>query len=294
MIYFETLFSNLLHKYYITYPEALPSTERLLSLSALRELGSIEDAEKYLVDKEVDSVLRHSTKDQISYLKQRLKLDLSFLETYLDDLVELSQRRNLLVHNGAIINRTYLSNVSPDLIEKYSFEEGDVLDVDEQYIINAIDIVYLCGVVLIQQGWRKWAKEDVYLANNVLSDSNFDTLTEERYTLTERLSKYAYTLDLLEDRTSRIAVINHAISLKQMDKNDEMEDELKKHDWTSSALDFQVALLALRNDTVGLIEIIPRAIAAEKINKKALVEWPLFKELRNTSHFEEMLKLCDE
>lgn len=107
LIFFENLISDLIHKYYSLFPAALPSDERLLSLSELRGLGSIEEAEKWLVGKEVDSVLRGDTKSQLEYLSKRPKVTIGPINKYVDILVEISQRRNIFVHNRGLARTCY-------------------------------------------------------------------------------------------------------------------------------------------------------------------------------------------
>lgn len=59
--------ADLLNFYYLAYPAALPSEGKLLSLADLREIGSIDEAEKLLIMKEIDTFLHDSTEGQIDY-----------------------------------------------------------------------------------------------------------------------------------------------------------------------------------------------------------------------------------
>jgi len=63
--FLEVLISDLIQIYYSMYPAALPADTRKLSLAELREQGSIEDAVKYLVSREVDGVLYEGLDDQL-------------------------------------------------------------------------------------------------------------------------------------------------------------------------------------------------------------------------------------
>jgi hypothetical protein len=103
--HFERELAELIHAYYERYPQALPATDRTLTLADLRLLGSVPEAEKLIVGKEVDSVLRESLEEQLCYFKKRLKIDVASISRYQASLVELSQRRNLYVHNQGKVNR---------------------------------------------------------------------------------------------------------------------------------------------------------------------------------------------
>lgn len=69
-----------------------------------------------------------------------------------------------------------------------------------------------------------------------------------------------------------------------------MEALLTQHDWSSAVLDFQVALLALRNDEEGMVQALDLAIPARSITRQALEAWPLFKEFTKSARFTEIMR----
>jgi hypothetical protein len=288
-IYFESLLSDLLHIYYSLFPAALPAEDRMLSLADLREIGSISDAEKYLVDREVDAILRESTKVQFDYFSKRLKVNIEMLAKYSTELFEIFQRRNIVVHNQGIVNKIYLQNVSNEIIEKHKITEGSLIKVSEDYLNKAIDFIFLCGIVLIQQCWRKWKKEELDLADSALIDATYESLIEKRYDIVNEVAGYATGINFEVDRSRRVVVINQAIALKQLSEIEEMEAVLSKHDWSSSSMEFEVALCALRNEEDKLLELLSRAIPAKAIKQEDLVDWPLFIEFRNSPAFGELM-----
>jgi hypothetical protein len=289
LMYFEMLVSDLIHLYYQRYPSALPSEDRLLSLAELKEIGTVEGAERYLVDKEVDTVLRTSTQEQLEYFSKRLKVDTGHLSDYRDDLVEISQRRNIVVHNRGIANKAYLTHVSESLIKEESIQDGQQLVTSEDYLTRAIDTTYLCGVMLMELCWRKWDKASVIQADRLIVESTYETLLDFRYELTTKLSGFAAKLRLSQDRDSRIVTVNHAIALKEMGKTKEMEGLLLKYDWSSCSLEFQAALYALRNDEENLVRVLTRAIPAQEVKCDDLKEWPLFRSFRKSSRFAQLM-----
>ncbi len=161
---FETLVAQLVREFYRQYPEAFPAESKSLTLANLKEIGSIEDAESYLIDTEIDSILRGNVISQIGYFVKPIKIDIRPIEKFIDNLVEISQRRNILVHNDGIINKHYLSKTPPSLISKEA-EEGNVINVDQDYISEASNTVYVIGLIMIQQCFRKWHKDKVETAD---------------------------------------------------------------------------------------------------------------------------------
>jgi hypothetical protein len=128
MATFETLISQLIREFYYKYPEALPSESKSLSLADLRDLGSVEEAEKFLIDNEIDSVLRGNIQSQLACFEKPIKVSLKPIEKYFDQIIELSQRRNLLVHNDGRVNRHYL-NKAPKSFLNSDIKEGDKIKV---------------------------------------------------------------------------------------------------------------------------------------------------------------------
>jgi hypothetical protein len=287
VIYFEALIGELLQFFYLSHPRALPSDGRSLTLADLREIGSIENAEKFLIDKEVDDVMRESTKSQLDYFTKRPKANLDALTELMPLLMEIVQRRNLFVHNDGVVNRTYLSNVSKEYLEKNEVKEDDRLKIDQSYLLNAIDMICLCGTVLIQQCWRKWDEDNAEDANTVISDYIYELLIEKRWSMVDRLCNYVSKLDLQSDVIEKIITINYAIALKEQEKIDRMEQLLKQKDWSSCAIKFHVALYALRDDQDNMIGALRKAIAAEEISQDNLLVWPLFRWFRESDKFKE-------
>ena len=114
---FETLVAHLIRKFYKKFPEAFPSSSKSLTLEDLKEIGSIEDAELHLIDAEIDSILRGNISSQIEYFVKPIKVQLKYLNEFHDKLIEISQRRNILVHNDGVINKHYISKTPKYLID---------------------------------------------------------------------------------------------------------------------------------------------------------------------------------
>ncbi|WZL82733.1 hypothetical protein QBE53_06375 [Vallitaleaceae bacterium 9-2] len=109
IIQFELLVSNIIRDNLQKNPEILKG--RNLSLEDLQKIGDVDDAKKYLLDKEVESILRGSYLSWKKYLKETLKLSVKCIDEHADTIVEIFQRRNLVVHNEGIVNSVYLKNV---------------------------------------------------------------------------------------------------------------------------------------------------------------------------------------
>lgn len=285
MSYFEALVADLVHAYYMRHPAAMPADDRTLSLSELRELGSIEEAERFVVAKEVDALLRENVEAQLRYFTKRPKINLDHIEEYKPMLIELSQRRNLLVHNRGVVNRTYLERVDVAIAEKVRATSGERLVTDNDYLAGALDLVEVIGTFLVQLCWRKWERSGADSADSVLIETVFESLVEGRFWTVERVAAFAEQLELGDDSTRRVICINHAIALRDSGRSPEVENVLRNFDWSAASLRFQMALLAVRDDADAFYGLLPRAIAAEEVALEELASWPLFRNLRDQPRF---------
>jgi hypothetical protein len=289
--YFELFISDIIQAYYLRYPDALPSEQKSLSLHDLRIIGSIKDAEYLLIMKEVDLVLRGTLEQQIQYISSKMHFNINYLDDYQSKLIEISQRRNIIVHNGSVVNQVYFKNVDADLISKYCIELGDKIDVSKEYLSDAIDIFYICGFILVQQCLRKWDKLHEY-ADSIICKHTYNELREERYNLVVYLSEFSSKIKIGSDYYCRKIAINHAIALNELGEYGKVEIILSKYDWSACAIRFLLALHILKGEEEKLFQLLPRAIAAGEIDKVTLEEWPLFKKFRGTARFQAVVDSC--
>lgn len=285
--HFEGALAALLHLYYERYPAALPADKQTLTLTDLRQVGSVSEAEKLIVGKEVDSVLRQGTEEQIAYFRNRLKIKVEPLIGLMSSLVEVAQRRNIYVHNYGKVNRQYLASVDQALATQYQAETGKKLQLSTDYLLSSIDTVDAVAAMLIQTCWRKWDKPKD--ADSNLLSHIYEALQEQRYEYVKVLAVFAKGADMVEDVSRRIVVINHAIALRETGDQEGVNRIIQETDWSAASLRFSLALHVLRKEQDGFLKLLPRVVAAEQITVEELQEWPLFKPWRGQGWFDSTL-----
>jgi hypothetical protein len=288
--YFEGLLADIIKEFYKRYPEALPEEVQALKLRDIRHLKSLDEVKDYIISREIDSVLRKSLEDQLEYLSKRPKINLKPLERYKEQLIEIDQRRNLLVHNDSVVNRVYIERTPPELVQAYGITEGSRVPITQQYLSEAIDCVYVAGTILLQQSYRKWDKEDLEWADFHLHLAAYDSLLEGKYELTTKLADFAKELKFSGERYKRLMAVNHAIALKELDRLQEMQSVIGALDWSACSIEFKISFHVLKDETDRVFELMPKAIASEELKRKDLEEWPLFKRLRTTERFQEFVE----
>jgi hypothetical protein len=290
--YLDFLLSDLIHYFYRKYPEGLSGRDLPLTLSELKLLGSIDEATDSVINKEADSVLYKSLREQQLYLKNTLKIDTKDGIINWNKLVEAVERRNLVVHNDCRINRRYLTSADLSQIPEKTedLKEGSQVRITESYFRSVFEEVCVCGLVLLQCCWRKWEKDDSTSADQKLVEDIYDALAKEDWTCAERLGLFSKECKVADQAHRLMLDINYCQSLKWQGKTSELQEELKKFDISALSPSFVLALYALRSDRNRFYNSVKNAIIVDKMSEEQFREWPLFRELRQDSDYEERIK----
>src|SRR6266545_3487427 len=107
----------------------------------LQQFSSIEDAFDETVDRRIDGILAGGLDEWIRWFKRKgLDIQVERLATSWAETVEVFQRRHIIVHNGGLVSRRYVTKMR-GLIEEMP-PLGQEMVVDEDYIRDALDILY--------------------------------------------------------------------------------------------------------------------------------------------------------
>lgn len=290
--YFDFLVSDLIHYFYQRYPESLSGKELSLTLSELKLCDNLTEAIDYVVNKGVDKVLYGNLENQKRYFRENLKIDTNENIIHWDRVNEAMERRNIIVHNDSKINRRYLKSVNlPVIPEKpKDLKEGKKITVSEDYFITVFDEILIAGIILIQCCWRKWRKGDIDNADSQLISSTYNALSEEKWTVAERLGLFSKERKISNERNRLYLDINYCQSLKWQNKKDELEKELEKFDTSTLRPIYILALCALKSDKRNFYKNVERAIIVDELKKESFMEWPLFRELRKDPNYKKRIE----
>ncbi|MBL7971823.1 MAG: hypothetical protein JNL03_09915, partial [Prolixibacteraceae bacterium] len=155
--YFEYLLADLLTYYYLKFKSSLNSKELKVSLKDLGEYDSIEELEKSLIYKEVESMLVELTFDGLlAHFEDHLSISL------VDDIInwevikECRERRHIIVHNASVVNKKYLTRTG----NPNKLKIGDKINVTKDYFKQAFTEFRLAGLLLCYNCWGKWDKDN--------------------------------------------------------------------------------------------------------------------------------------
>ena len=106
---FDTYIGQLMKCVYRIKPDLIENSERQLSYAQLRNFSKIEDARNYIIEKEIETLLRESHSEQFRWFEKKLNIKLTQDLPIWKDFIELTQRRNLFVHNDGKVSSQYLN-----------------------------------------------------------------------------------------------------------------------------------------------------------------------------------------
>ena len=278
----EWFLARILHQYFEKFPEAVEERGKVFSLQDLKSIGSIEDAKAYVIDSCVEQILRGSFNDWLAFLKQRIRLSMGYIEEHRPKLAEVCERRNLLLHHGGIVNSIYLAKVPAELRQGLSI--GDQVHVTRPYLEDAISRFERCLILIAAELWKKIDPKDEERAE-VLIDIAYEHLVAERWDVAESLSYFTMCDRQLPEKSHLIGTINYWQSVKWQDRFEEARDEIEATDFSAKDEVFRLAQLVLLDDEEGFFQLLPHALNSGSLPKRALAEWPLFREMRKSPKY---------
>lgn len=280
----EWFFSQILHYYYDEHPDSAGVQKRTLTLKDLKTFGSVEDAEKYLIDVKIDEVLRGNFESWTNLLKDEIGLGLGYLKDLMDELIEIYQRRNLFVHNGGIVNSIYISKVKDNL--RKNIQVGEKLLVKKEYLENSICKLQKAFILIGSELWKKLSPENEK-RGEILSAIVYENLLHSRWDIAEGLCFFLLNDAKISPVDKTFAQINYWFCKKELGQYAQIAKDIEKVDYSDKKEIFQLGLLAIRGETEKIIEILPSVLETNQANIERLEEFPILREFRNTSEYKE-------
>lgn len=274
----ESFISQVLHLFYERHPGALNGKDKQFTFEELSNFSTIDEAKSYLVGWKIENLLRGSFEDWVDYFNSQIKLDLSITKKHYQELVENFQRRNLLVHNDGVVNKIYLSKVSPAFSKHIGV--GQKLDVTKDYLFSAIDRFESS---FLQLGYELWAKCEKMSEKRptLIVQSGYRALEKSRWNVAVDLSEIAE-----KDRSSTeidilMAKFNCWIARRSNGDREKVIEEVTLFDASAKDDLFKMAKHCLLGEVDGAISHAKELEKVGKIRLSDLKEWPLFSEIRD-------------
>lgn len=285
VVYFEEMLSKMLLTDLLKYPR-IKIEENSITFEELKDLGSIDEAKKYLIEKEVNIIMKESCDYWFNeHIKKLLKLKLNNYNKNKAKFNEIMARRNLLVHNEGIVNKYYLNRVGKDNI--YSAKLGEKLNVDNIYIKEALETFEEVGIGVLVELYLK----------EPISDKDISFLFE--MTTTGYLFKDKYEIALviyellldskkIKGELKKYCELNYWQCHKWLGITNDKVKELEKEDYSIYDVSLKLGGFALQEKYDEFYETFNNQ---DCITLEELKDWPIFKLMRKDDRFNKMIEV---
>jgi hypothetical protein len=278
----------LIKKIYELFPEKLNECEKNLTYSQLIEFRSIDEAKDYIVEREVESVLRESHTYHFEWLEKKLsttlRKDLPIWSTF----IEVTERRNLFVHNDGHVSNQYLTVCKKNKVHlPKELKTGDILHVDAEYFQKAYECIFELSVKLNQVIWRVLIANDLKNADDGLNEICYDLIQKEKFGLADILLDFATNIlpRHHNELSKNVFIINQALSKYLAGKKEESDKILNQKDWSASNNSFKLAVNVLKENYDEAFTLMMQIGHSEDVPRHAYQTWPLFKKVRENQVF---------
>ena len=282
----EWFFSQILHHHYDNHSSSAGINKKTITLDDLKSFDTIKDAENFLIDQKIESVLRGSFSDWKKVLKEEIGLKLGYLDEYQEELIEIYQRRNLIVHNGGIINSIYLSKISDKL--KKGKKTGDKLQVSKKYLDDAIDKLHLVFILISSELWKKIEPENEHRGKYIMI-LGYDYLVKNNWRVSRTANQFLFFDKKMSVASRTAAQLNIWLCDKEEKGFNELEKQIKDVDFSDKSLLFQVGLSALKQENQFCVKSFPSLLNSEDLKPEDIMEFPILKEVRECEKFDEFI-----
>jgi hypothetical protein len=283
---YDAFLTRLLRAIYEIKPDVLNGSERNLTFSQLVEMETIENARGFIIDKEIDTVLRKSHSEQFDYLEKLIGMKLREKLPIWQTFIEITERRNLLVHCDGVVSNQYLKNCSEHKCKIDNVKVGDRLGAAPKYFSSAYKCLYEIATKLTHTLWRKYLITDLKAADMELNDVCFHLINTNSFALADILLEFGCAQEKhFNDSSKNVFIVNGSLSKYLQEKKEEAKEILDKKDWSASSDDFKLANTVLTDDFEGAYEIMIKIGDNGDVDKSDYKQWPLFNKIRKEDKF---------
>ncbi|MBI5374039.1 MAG: hypothetical protein HZA77_01280 [Candidatus Schekmanbacteria bacterium] len=292
---YDSFLGQVIRFIFAVKPEMLNASEKAIPYTDLIRFQNIEAVKEYIIEKEVESIIRRSHVDQFAWLKEKLKTSFNKELLSWPTFIELTERRNLFVHCDGKICSQYLRVCSehkcplPD-----QCKIGDQLEAPISYFAEAYNCIYEIGVKLAHVIWRRLCPDRLEDSDTNIVDITYELIRKGEYSLAIRILDL-FTQDQMKhsDETSkRMMILNRAQAYKWLGDNKQCEQIISLEDWSACEDKFKLAVAVLKGDYLKAYKLMGKLKHDAEFHQAYYKQWPIFKELRQQKEFPEVYQQC--
>lgn len=284
--HYDSFISGLIRSLFLICPEKLNSSEKKFTYSELLQFENIEKAKEFIVDREVETILRDSHLEQIEWLENKFDIKLRVDLPSWPQFIEITERRNLFVHCDGKVSQQYIN-----VCKKNNFvftkepKIGDILTVNKTYFNTAYEVMFELGVKLTHVFWSKFIPDEKEIAAKNITEITYNLIQKEQYALAIILLEFANKyLRKHKDFDKKVYKINLAQAYKWSGNFEQCKKILEAEDWSACDQVFKMCASVLK-DEFQIATDIMKEIGPKEDLVETYQEWPIFKEFRKSVEF---------
>ncbi len=287
--YFENTIAKILKKDIQRHPQRMSLETKSVSYKILEMSNDIEDVRNFLIENEVTAMMYKSVSEWIEYFKKNVKLKLEYVTKTLPELKEIISRRNVIVHNEGIVNNIYMNAVSEEY--RLHVQNGDILSVDREYILNAVDLVESIGMSIILEMWINEGDKNKKEVDKVLAIIFDEYLIFEKWENAKILYEICLKSNKMQLADKLMCKINRWQCYKWLGQFEEIKKEVEELDITACQPMYKLGVLALLEKEEEFFEYFGQQ---NDIDENELQEWPLFRGIRQSQIYIQRYGITEE
>ncbi|MCW8346691.1 hypothetical protein MD535_11850 [Vibrio sp. ZSDZ65] len=284
---FDTFTGELLASIYEKKPVLYQSISKNVPFSDILKYADIDTLKTRILSEDIENFRRKS------YVEQFDELEKQFSIKTLKDFknwavfVEATQRRNLFMHCDGIVSEQYIKICSEHKCDLKNVKVGDKLTLSYSYLTQVLDVMSEVAIKLANVLWRKVLPEETELSDDALHHFVFDYLNDEKWARAINIADFVrHTARSKTDLMQKINLTNLVIAHKFSGSQDIAKKILRSQDWSASIHDFRLSAAVLEDDFDEAHALMLQiGVSSDLICERAYLEWPLFKQFRNTEQF---------
>lgn len=285
---YDSFLGGLIRTMYFIKPELIDASDKKLTFTNLVELGSVQEARDYIIEKEIDAILRGSHSNQLTWFEQKIGKIRDKITCW-PEFIELTERRNLFVHNNGVVTNQYLRVCKENGVKfEKEISLDDELLVEPKYFEKAFKCIFEIGVLLSQAVWRKFIPEKIEDADSNIINLSYELIHNAEYDLAIRILDFfnKYIKDYSSQDLLLRLLLNRAQAYKWSGNTQKCKEILDEKDWSACSDIFKLATQVLKDDFESAYKSMHRlGSQSNEIDKSKYKEWPIFKEIRREKEF---------
>ena len=271
-------------------PHIITGSDKKLTFSEIAQFENLDEAKEHLIEKEIETVIRNNINEQFKWFENNLSVKLRKDLPSWNTLMELTQRRNLFVHNNGKVSTQYLKNCSPNTGSQIKL--NDTLHSDLDYFEQSFNCLFEIAVKLNQVIRRKLLPEELNTADRSFINITFELILKQQFRLAESLFDFSskYLRFTSTDYELRVK-LNKAQTQKWLGNQDECYKIIQSLDFSATDEIYKLASYVLLNEfDKAATSMISIGNNPSKLNKEHYFDWPIFKEFIKTKEFKNAFK----